>query len=127
MRVVGLEGFLGNYCCETKFFIGSNTNVTALLRWMTALSEYLIWIDAKYNLMYLTIFWKLQNPSRSVDELVEQWDRSIKFSTQIVLLVTSIFLYSATPDLSFDDLYNRFCVENSAFLFTSAWRIFWNC
>ena len=37
----------------------------------------------------------------------------MKFSLQIVLLVTLIFWYSATVDLTVADLYSHFCFENS--------------
>jgi len=39
----------------------------------------------------------------------------MKLSTKIALLVTSIF-YSATPDLTFSDLYNHFCVHFCLYL-----------
>ena len=42
------------------------------------------------------------------------FDTRIKFSTQIVFLVTSVFWYSAIPDLTSGNLYSHFCVENSA-------------
>ena len=51
---------------------------------------------------------------------------AMKFSTQIVFLVTSVFWYNVTPDLTFGDLYSHFCVENLEFLFISPWAIIYN-
>ena len=105
-------------------FASAQTHSMLLLYWGGWLlyQSIWIWINAKYNLIYLTIFWKPQNPPGSFNELVEQRDRSMKFSTQIVLLVTSIFWYSATPDFTFGDLYSHFCDENSAVLLNISLR-----
>ena len=52
------------------------------------------------------------------------FDTRMKFSTQNNTPGDiNFFNNSATLDLTFGDLYNHFCVENSAFLFISAWGI----
>jgi len=46
-------------------------------------------------------------------------DTSMKFSRQIILLVTLIFWYSTTLDLTIGDLYSHFCWKFSIFVYIS--------
>jgi len=72
--------------------------------------KYVLFIAININ-CYLTLYSIVaEHKNRAL------FHKSMKLSTQIVLLVTFIFLNSAIADLTFGDLYGHFKTENAPFL-----------